>query len=56
MDERNISLRSNLFTRALEQGCQIFRPKIPIWVNFEGLEMENVDVGHLEHVTAIWSI
>jgi hypothetical protein len=36
----------------------IFKPKIPIWVNLEDLEMENVDVyyGHWEFITAIWYI
>jgi hypothetical protein len=43
-----------------EVGCRvarwyIFKPKIPIWVNFEGLGMEKVGVfsGSLENITAI---
>jgi hypothetical protein len=30
----------------------IFKPKIPIWVNFEGLAMENVGIlyGHLVYI------
>jgi hypothetical protein len=33
----------------------IFKPKIPITVNLEGLRMENVDIfyGHLEYFTTI---
>jgi hypothetical protein len=43
------------------QGCQlvrIFKPNIPIWVNFGGPLNGNVSVfnGHLEYITAIWYI
>jgi hypothetical protein len=37
----------------------IFKPKIPIWVNFGGsLRLENVDIfyGHLEYFKNKWDI
>jgi hypothetical protein len=35
-----------------------FKPKIPIWVNFGGLAMENASIfyGYLEYFTVIWYI
>jgi hypothetical protein len=34
------------------------KPKIPVWVNFRGLETENVGsfYGHLEYFTSMWYI
>jgi hypothetical protein len=49
----------------LPDGMYTFRPKIPIWVYFGGLRMENVgkfsgrfkiSQGHLVNFTAIWYI
>jgi hypothetical protein len=49
----------------LPDGIYTFRPKIPIWVYFGGLRMENVgkfsgrfkiSQGHLVNFTAIWYI
>jgi hypothetical protein len=36
----------------------VFKPKIPIWVNLEGLGTENAGIfsGHLEYFTANWYI
>jgi hypothetical protein len=36
----------------------VFKPKIPIWVNFWDLRWENVDIfyGHLEYYKDIWEI
>jgi hypothetical protein len=36
----------------------VFKPKIQIWVNFEGLAMEDVGIfyGHLVHFMAFWYI
>jgi hypothetical protein len=37
--------------------CYVFKPKVPIWVNFrEGLEMEDVDTDiiNLVNCTSIW--
>jgi hypothetical protein len=33
----------------------LFKPKVSIWVNMEGLRLENVGIfyGHLEYVTDI---
>jgi hypothetical protein len=43
----------------LQQGCQMVcfhTKKIPIWVYFEGLGMENDGIvyRHLDYFTAIW--
>jgi hypothetical protein len=47
--------------KSLGQGCQmlyIFKPNIPIWVNFGGPWNGKVwyIIFHLEYVTAIWYI
>jgi hypothetical protein len=36
----------------------IFKPKIPIWVNSEGLRLENVDIfyGHVDYFKDICDI
>jgi hypothetical protein len=36
----------------------IFKPKIQIWVNFEGPKIGKMDIfyGHLEYFTDIWDI
>jgi hypothetical protein len=36
----------------------VFKPKIPIWVNFEGLRLQIVDIfyGHLGYFMTIWYI
>jgi hypothetical protein len=38
-----------------DQGCQIvyLRTKIPSWVYFRGLGMENADIFHVVYLTAI---
>jgi hypothetical protein len=41
-----------------DQGCQMvyFKPKIPIWVNFGGLAMEDGGIfyGYYAYFTAFW--
>jgi hypothetical protein len=34
------------------------KPKIPIWANFYGLRLENVDIfyGHLGYLADVWDI
>jgi hypothetical protein len=38
--------------------CFLFKPKLPIWVNFGGPEIGNLDIFyiHLEYFTGIWEI
>jgi hypothetical protein len=40
------------------QGCQIFKPKMPLWVSLGGLELEMVGIFycHLEYITTLWHI
>jgi hypothetical protein len=53
-----------MFVGIFYSGCTrvarwfVFKPKIPIWVNFEGLAMENLGIfyDHLVYVTAIGNI
>jgi hypothetical protein len=48
------------YTRLLVRAARwhIFKPKIPIWINFGGFAMEDVGIfnGHLVYFTATWYI